>query len=152
MTPGLVLGMNLKCPQITFGVKNPCGMTFLEHILRAAGFSQMIHPNSVNSAVPSFMNRVHGQTSNWDQNIFSIPNFRNQALHIPTLLLNIIQCGNGLVVYATLKNPYFYPSHISEASEIFLSLILKNDPCLKNGILKLFLCNFWPRNKCYHLI
>ena len=29
--------------------------------------------------------------------------------------------GNGLVVFATLKNPYFYPSHISEALEIFLS-------------------------------
>ena len=55
--------------------------------------------------------------------------------------------GNGLVVFATLKNPYIDPSHISEASEIFLLLILKNDPCLKNGTLKLFLCNFWPRTK-----
>ena len=60
--------------------------------------------------------------------------------------------GSGLVVFATLKNPYFDPSYISEASEIFLSLILKNDPCLKNGTLKLFLCNFLPRSKCYHLI
>ena len=33
MTPGLVWGMNLKCPWITFGVKNPCGMTFPEHFL-----------------------------------------------------------------------------------------------------------------------
>ena len=60
--------------------------------------------------------------------------------------------GNGLVVFATLKNPYFDPSHVSETSEIFLSLMLKNDPCFKNGTLKLFLCNFWPRSKCYHLL
>jgi len=33
MAPGLVWGMNLKCPWITFGVKNPCGMTFPEHLL-----------------------------------------------------------------------------------------------------------------------
>ena len=51
--------------------------------------------------------------------------------------------GNGLVMLAILKNPYFDPSHISVASEIFLSLLLKNDPCLKNGILKHFLGNFW---------
>ena len=55
--------------------------------------------------------------------------------------------GNGLVMLAILKNPNFDPSHNSVASEIFLSLILKNDPCLKNGTLKLFLGNFWPRNK-----
>ena len=60
--------------------------------------------------------------------------------------------GNSLVLFVTLRNPYFDPSYISEASETFLSLILKNDPCLKNGTLKLFLCNFWPRSKCYHLI
>ena len=53
--------------------------------------------------------------------------------------------GNGLVMLAILKNPYFDPSHNSVASEIFLSLLLKNDPCLKNGTLKLFLGNFWPR-------
>ena len=41
--------------------------------------------------------------------------------------------------------------NVSEASEIFLSLILKNDPCLKNGTLKRFLGNFWRRNKYYHL-
>ena len=45
MTPGLVWGMNLKCPWITFGVKNPCGMTFPEHFLRLAGFGPMTHPN-----------------------------------------------------------------------------------------------------------
>ena len=60
--------------------------------------------------------------------------------------------GNGLVMLAILKNPYFDPSHISVASEIFLSLLLKNDPCLKNGTLKLFLGNFWPRNKYYPII
>ena len=52
--------------------------------------------------------------------------------------------GNGLVMLAIPKNPNFDPSHNSVASEIFLSLILKNDPCLKNGTLKLFLGNFWP--------
>ena len=56
---------------------------------------------------------------------------------------------NGLVMLAILKNPYFDPSHNFVASEIFLSLLLKNDPCLKNGTLKLFLGNFWPRNKYY---
>ena len=60
--------------------------------------------------------------------------------------------GNGLVMLAILKNPYFDPSHNSVASEIFLSLLLKNDPCLKNGTLKLFLGNFWPRNKYYPII
>ena len=50
---------------------------------------------------------------------------------------------NGLVMLAILKIPYFDPSYTSVTSEIFLSLILKNDPCLKNGILKLFQCNFW---------
>ena len=42
----------------------------------------------------------------------------------------------GLVMLAILKNPYFDPSHNSLASEIkvlFFLLILKNDPCLKNG-------------------
>ena len=51
---------------------------------------------------------------------------------------------NGLVMFATLKNPYFDPSHISEASEIFLSMILKNDPCLQNGTVKLFYVIFGP--------
>ena len=46
MTPGLVRGMNLKCPWITFGVKNPCGMTFPEHFLIVAGFCQMTQLNS----------------------------------------------------------------------------------------------------------
>ena len=50
------------------------------------------------------------------------------------------------------KNPYFDPSHNLVASEIFLSLLLKNDPCLKNCTLKLFLVNFWPRNKYYPII
>ena len=45
MTPGLVWGMNLKCPWITFGVENPCGMTFPEHFLRVAGFGEMTHLN-----------------------------------------------------------------------------------------------------------
>ena len=45
MTPGLVCGMNLKFPWITFGVKNPCGITFPEHFLRVAGFGQMTHLN-----------------------------------------------------------------------------------------------------------
>ena len=52
--------------------------------------------------------------------------------------------GNGLAMLAILENPNFDPSHNSVASEIFLSLILKNDPCLRNGTLKLFLGNFWP--------
>ena len=116
MTPGLVWGMNLKCPWITFGVKNPRGMTFPEHILRVAGFSQMTHPNSVNSAVPSFMKRVHGQTSNWDQNILSNPNFRKQALHIPTLLLNIIQC-HGIVKAS-------FPCFLKNVSYLFYVLVM----------------------------
>ena len=97
-----VWGMILKCPQITFGAKNPCGTTFPEHFMRVAGFSQMTHSNSVNSTVPSSKKRVHGQTSNLDQNILSIPNFWNQALHIPTLLLNIIQC-DLVIVYCIVK-------------------------------------------------
>ena len=52
---------------------------------------------------------------------------------------------------AILKNPYFDPSHISVASEIFLSLLLKNDPCLKNGTLKHFLGNFWNKNEYYYI-
>ena len=54
--------------------------------------------------------------------------------------------GNGLVVFAIPKYPNFDPSHNSVASEIFLSLILKNDPCLKNGTLKLFLGTFWQKS------
>ena len=65
MTPGLVWGMNLKCPWITFGVKNPCGMTFPEHFLRVAGFGQMTHPNSVISTQPSSMMLGYGQASNF---------------------------------------------------------------------------------------
>ena len=42
------------------------------------------------------------------------------------------------------KKPSFDSPHNSVASEIFLSLLLKTDPCLKNGTLKLFLGNFWP--------
>ena len=60
--------------------------------------------------------------------------------------------GNGLVMLAILKNPYFDPSHNSVASEIFLPLFLKNDPCPKNGTLKLLLGNFWPKNKYYPII
>ena len=47
--------------------------------------------------------------------------------------------GNGLVVFATLKNPYFDPSHISEASEI-LSCTSSwcNQPPPPSGML-----NFW---------
>ena len=56
-----------------------------------------------------------------------------------------------LVLLAILKNPFFDPSHNSVATEIFLSLILKNDPCLKNVTIKLFLGNFWLRNKYYPL-
>ena len=41
---------------------------------------------------------------------------------------------NSLAMLAILKIPYFDPSYTSVTSEIFLSLILKNDPCLKNGI------------------
>ena len=55
--------------------------------------------------------------------------------------------SNGLVVLETLKNSYIDSSHNSVASEIkvlFLLLVLKNDPSLKNGTLKLFLTNFWP--------
>ena len=63
MTPGLVWGMNLKCPWITFGVKNACGMTFPEHFLRVAGFGQITHPNSVIST--SSMMLGYGQASNF---------------------------------------------------------------------------------------
>ena len=56
-----------------------------------------------------------------------------------------------LVMLAILKNPFVDPSHNSVATEIFLSLILKNDPCLKNDTIKLFLGNFWLRNKYYPL-
>ena len=59
---------------------------------------------------------------------------------------------NGLDMLAILKKTSFDSSHNSIASEIFLSMILKNYPCLKNYTLKLFLGNFWPRNKYYHLI
>jgi len=59
---------------------------------------------------------------------------------------------NGPAMFAIPKKPSIDSSHNSLASEIFLSLLLKNDPCLKNGTLKLFLGNFWPRNEYYPLI
>ena len=49
--------------------------------------------------------------------------------------------GSGLVLLAIHKNTNFDPSRNSVASEIFHSLILKNDPCLKTVNLKLFIGN-----------
>ena len=73
------------------------------------------------------------------------------CIHVKYTCIHVIYTcytpGNGLVMLAILKIPYFDPSYTSVTSEIFLSLILKNDPCLKNGILKLFLGHFCPRNK-----
>ena len=46
MTPGMVWGMNLKCPLVNYLVKNSCGMTYPEHFLRVAGCCQMTHLNS----------------------------------------------------------------------------------------------------------
>ena len=71
------------------------------------------------------------------------------CIHVYNVKYTCYTSGNGLAMLAILENPNFDPSHNSVASEIFLSLILKNDPCLKNGTLKLFLGNFWPRNKYY---
>ena len=88
MTPRLVLGMILKCPWITFGVKNACGMTFPEHFLRVAGFGQITHPNSVIST--SSMMLGYGQASNFGSNLPTekvFPNFWESALNIPRIYI-----------------------------------------------------------------
>ena len=68
---------------------------------------------------------------NWDQS-------RLENINSPSH----VKSWNGLVMLAILKNPSIDSSHNSVASEIFLSLLLNDDPCLKNGTLKLFLGNF----------